>query len=111
MRNCIWPSLHQVSTLLVTRWIGTSKKIAVSFLPEFNNRIKYNIFQNKSKCGWAEQWLFTAKDEYYKRVVFSSREIDADELIVYENAIVYGLQFRKYRSKTDHSHRQSGKNV
>ena len=37
--------------------------------------------------------------------------IDADELIVYENAIVYGLQFRKYRSKADHSYRQSGKNV
>lgn len=34
--------------------------------------------------------------------------IDVDELIVYENAIVYGLQFR---SKTDRSHRQSGKNV
>lgn len=34
--------------------------------------------------------------------------IDVDELIVYENAIVYGLQFK---SKTDCSHRQSGKNV
>lgn len=108
MKGCIWPTC---TGFCPTSYQGDwnqqeDNSLILTSITELDN-----IFQNK--CGWQNGGCPLQRVNNISMLFSHNLGIDVDELLVYENAIVYGLQFSQNRpfTQTERMSRESNTKI